>query len=447
MKSLYAQIVVTFIAAIVIGLVITFSISGRLHALQVAEKLETQMVNIGKEFIELYKKEPDTDADLYLDAMSSGSFEVLLFKDDAEESLYYEEGQDWDIDQADVERVLNGDVHNEYLLPPRINIGLPFEKDGSSYALFLRPDFEFFFEGFRQIVLILFLTVLLIGSFVFILSTRWIVRPIKAMTETAGELAKGNFDVQVETKRKDELGSLAHSFNQMAHGLGELDGMRQQFVSNVSHEIQSPLTSIQGFARALKDGVVTDEENRQAYYDIIEKESRRLSVLSHNLLKLATLDSDHPPYEPSSYKLDEQLRRVLAHMEPQWSDKKITIDADLEDCSLYGDDDQLEQVWVNILSNAIRHTQTEGTIAVRLKADEDGAEVTISDDGEGMSPEDQQRIFERFYKADKSRTRKQGGSGLGLSIAERIVQLHDGTIQVTSRPGEGAAFTVHLPRR
>lgn len=248
MKSLYAQIVVTFIAAIVIGLVITFSISGRLHALQVAEKLETQMVNIGKEFIELYKKEPDTDADLYLDAMSSGSFEVLLFKDDAEESLYYEEGQDWDIDQADVERVLNGDVHNEYLLPPRINIGLPFEKDGSSYALFLRPDFEFFFEGFRQIVLILFLTVLLIGSFVFILSTRWIVRPIKAMTETAGELAKGNFDVQVETKRKDEVGSLAHSFNQMAHGLGELDGMRQQFVSNVSHEIQSPLTSIQGFA-------------------------------------------------------------------------------------------------------------------------------------------------------------------------------------------------------
>ncbi|MYL20591.1 HAMP domain-containing protein [Halobacillus litoralis] len=447
MKSLYAQIVVTFIAAIVIGLVITFSISGRLHALQVAEKLETQMVNIGKEFIELYKKEPDTDADLYLDAMSSGSFEVLLFKDDAEESLYYEEGQDWDIDQADVERVLNGDVHNEYLLPPRINIGLPFEKDGSSYALFLRPDFEFFFEGFRQIVLILFLTVLLIGSFVFILSTRWIVRPIKAMTETAGELAKGNFDVQVETKRKDELGSLAHSFNQMAHGLGELDGMRQQFVSNVSHEIQSPLTSIQGFARALKDGVVTDEENRQAYYDIIEKESRRLSTLSQNLLKLATLDSDHPPYEPSSYKLDEQLRRVLAHMQPQWADKKINIDADLEGCSLYGDADQLEQVWVNILSNAIRHTQTEGTIAVRLKADEDGAEVTIIDDGEGMRPEDQQRIFERFYKADKSRTRKQGGSGLGLSIAEKIVQLHDGAIHVTSRPGEGAAFTVHLPRR
>lgn len=446
MKSLYAQIVVTFLCAILIGLVVTFALSGRLHGIQMSDKLKTEMITIGKEFITLYKTEPDFDSNVYLDGMSAMSFDVLFIQDGSDTPIYQNEEEEWNLEQEEIEHVLGGGVHNEHIIPNRVNVGIPFEHEGSTYALFLKPDFEFFFQGFRQLILVLFGTILLIGSVVFIVSTRWIVRPIQAMTDSSKELAKGNFHVEVQTKRKDELGNLAQNFNQMAQGLGELDQMRQQFVSNVSHEIQSPLTSIQGFARALKDGVVQDEESKQAYYDIIENESKRLSTMSQHLLKLASLDTEHPPFEPRTYALDEQLRRVLAATEPQWSQKDITVEVDVKPVFYTGDADQLEQVWVNLLTNAIRHTPVNGEIRVTLQPEPETVRVTISDNGEGISPEDQQRIFERFYKVDKSHTRKQGGSGLGLSIAERIVELHHGTIEVASHAGEGTAFTVTLPQ-
>ncbi|KGX91373.1 sensor histidine kinase [Pontibacillus halophilus JSM 076056 = DSM 19796] len=446
MKSLYVQIVVTFFGAILISLIITFLISGRLHALQVAERLEDRMVTVGKDFIGLYKDDPSIDVEVYLDAMSSLSFDVLLFKEDSTTRLYENPEEEWEITDDNVDKVLGGGVFKQYKLPPRLMIGLPFESEGQSHALFLRPNFDFFFVDFRKLIIILFLTILVIGSFIFILTTRWTVRPIKEMTRSAEQLAKGNFNVEIESKRKDELGSLARSFNDMAHGLGELDGMRQQFVSNVSHEIQSPLTSIQGFARALRDGVVKDESSRDEYLTIIEQESKRLSVLSQNLLKLATLDLDHPPFEPVSYSLGEQIRRVLASLEPQWSSKDIEMKVHIDEGDFIGDQHQLEQVWINLLSNAIRHTEEEGIIVVSLRYEEDKAIVSLQDSGEGISEEDQQRIFERFYKVDKARTRKEGGNGLGLSIANKIVQLHGGEITVKSEPGRGATFSVALPK-
>lgn len=259
-------------------------------------------------------------------------------------------------------------------------------------------------------------------------------------------LSRGDFTVSLSLKTgaDNQFAQLVRSFNEMAEQLGAMEKMRQEFISNVSHEIQSPLTSISGFARALREPRLSEEE-RAHYLDIIETESVRLSKLSDNLLKLTSLESEHHPFERKRYRLDKQLRAVVLACEPQWLDKAIDMDVSLQEVEIFADPDLMNQVWGNLIHNSIKFTPRGGTVGVRLQLTAGEAEVRISDTGIGIGEEDLPRIFERFYKADKSRNRTGGGSGLGLAIVKKIVDLHQGSIDVESKPGEGTVFTVRLP--
>jgi len=266
------------------------------------------------------------------------------------------------------------------------------------------------------------------------------------MVEAIRRMAKGDFNVtlNIPVEENHPIGELAQSINDMAVELRELERMRQEFISNVSHEIQSPLTSISGFARALQNDELSPPE-RNHYLSIIEKESFRLSKLSENLLKLTSLESDHHPFERKSYRLDKQLRDIVLSYEPQWMDKEIEMDVSLEKVNLVADEDLLSQVWINLLNNAIKFTPNKGTIGIHLQQCEDEVVVRISDTGIGIAEIDQKHIFERFYKADKSRNRINSGSGLGLSIVKKIVDMHKGSICVQSELEKGSIFTVTLP--
>ncbi|SCW77288.1 Signal transduction histidine kinase [Paenibacillus tianmuensis] len=259
-------------------------------------------------------------------------------------------------------------------------------------------------------------------------------------------IAKGDFTVKIPPNERvtDQFGELVESINHMAVELNQMEKMRQEFISNVSHEIQSPLTSIGGFARILQSDELSREE-RMHYLGIIEKESARLSKLSENLLKLTSLESDHHPFERRRYRLDKQLRSLILASEPQWQDKGIDMDVSLEDVNIEADEDLLSQVWVNLLHNSIKFTPAGGTIGVQLKRNGQQAVIFISDTGIGISEDEVAHIFERFYKADKSRNRSTGGSGLGLAIVKRIVEMHTGSVAVQSVPGQGTTFTVRLP--
>jgi signal transduction histidine kinase len=230
----------------------------------------------------------------------------------------------------------------------------------------------------------------------------------------------------------------------MACELSQIETMRQEFVSNVSHEIQSPLTSIRGFAQALKNNDLSSEE-RQHYLTIIEAESMRLSRLSDNLLKLASLDAAQVKFETKTYRLDKQIRNLLLACEPQWLDKELDLNVFLQEVTITGDEDLLSQVWLNLIHNGIKFTRPGGKLCLNLNCAGDSIEFKITDTGIGISEEDQTHIFERFYKADKSRTGLNGGSGLGLSITKKIVELHKGTIAVESYLGRGTTFLVSLP--
>lgn len=263
--------------------------------------------------------------------------------------------------------------------------------------------------------------------------------------EAMNKIASGDFNVLVKTNELDPFNEVADNFNKMAKELGSLEKLRQDFISDVSHEIQSPLTSISGFAALLKKGNLSESQISH-YANIIETESRRLSKLSENLLRLSNLESEDNNLNLKKYQINKQIESILLMLEPQWSVKNITLDVSLEETIICGDEDLLSQVFINLLNNAIKFTPENGNIGVNLSSDENSIVCKISDTGIGISPQDQPRIFERFYKADKSRDRSLGGNGLGLSIVKKIIDLHGGKISLTSEVGKGTEFTVSLPK-
>jgi signal transduction histidine kinase len=260
------------------------------------------------------------------------------------------------------------------------------------------------------------------------------------------KIAKGDFNVVIDQEGKyhGQIGEFVDSINEMTQELKQVEQLRQQFISNVSHEIQSPLTSIRGFASMLQREDLTREEQRR-YLSIIENETVRLSKLSDNLMKLTTLESEQAEWDIAPFRLDTQLTDIVLSCEPQWTAKDLEIELELAETTIHGNIELLGQVWLNLLHNAIKFTPSNGTIGIRLTKAEESITVLVSDTGIGIPPEDQRRIFERFFKGDKQRTRTTEGSGLGLSIVKRIVELHQGTVRVRSAPGEGTTFEVELP--
>ncbi len=271
---------------------------------------------------------------------------------------------------------------------------------------------------------------------------RWSVPIIEALDR----IAKGDFSVRIDNNLPDNtlVNELAKSVNSMAAELDATERLRQEFISDVSHEVQSPLTSIRGFAEALRNNHLTSAE-ADHYLQVIESESLRLSRITDNLLKLASLESKEFRLDLRSYRLDKQIRSLILVYEPQWAGKGIVMDAALDEVTITADEDLLSQVWINLIHNSIKFTPEGGKVSVVLRRRGRNIEFTIADTGVGIPEPDQARVFERFYKVDRARSRSNGGSGLGLSIAKKIVELHHGTVAMASQLGTGTTFTVSLP--
>jgi signal transduction histidine kinase len=291
---------------------------------------------------------------------------------------------------------------------------------------------------------------LMIGAILIQIASRF-DRPTKGLFDSIihaqKKISSGNYEIRIDTNtgKLGPFGELVESVNQMAIGLSRIEKMRKEFIANVSHEIQSPLTSIRGFAQTLRNKQLSPE-NRSQYIDIIESESIRLSRLSDNLLKLASLEADTMKFEPEVYRLDKQLRSIILSCEPLWADKNIHMNVSLEEIKIRADKDMMSQVWMNFIHNSIKFTPNGGQVSISLYADGKEMVCSISDTGIGIAKEDQVYVFDRFFKADRSRKSSNQGSGLGLSIVKKIVEMHKGEIRVVSKLGSGSTFTVTLPK-
>jgi len=280
---------------------------------------------------------------------------------------------------------------------------------------------------------------------VFVLMTTFasfrLSKPVQVLTRAHERVQEGDFSVRLPDNQPGEMGELMRSFNDMTETLGSTAYLQKDFISSISHEFKTPIASIRGFAKLLQMPGLTEEQKAE-YISMIAQESDRLSRLSETLLRLSALEQQTALASHSTFSLDEQLRQVILRLEPNWSQKDVGWQLDLNEVSLTSDQELLNQVWVNIIQNAIKFSPEGSDIEVRVFR-EGNAIVEIQDHGCGMTEEAQKRIFDKFYQADKSR--KQEGVGLGLSLVKRIVDMMGGTITVKSAVGEGSTFRVELP--
>jgi signal transduction histidine kinase len=282
-----------------------------------------------------------------------------------------------------------------------------------------------------------------IGSLLMFYATKFISRPIKNISETTKEIAKGNFDVKINYTSDDEIGVLANNFNLMTEELKKIEYLRKDFITNVSHEFKTPIASIQGFVEMIKDENLARDKFHE-YTDIIIEETKRLNNLSANILRISKLDNQVIQNKKTTFSLDEQLRKTILLFEEQWSKKQLELDIQLEKVAFTGDEELVQQIWINLIGNAVKFSHQNGTVTISLKQVEDSGVVEIKDEGIGISEESKSRIFEKFYQADPSRS--QTGNGLGLAIVKRIIEICKGTITFESKLDEGTCFTVTLPK-
>lgn len=293
----------------------------------------------------------------------------------------------------------------------------------------------------RDVILIL-LVLAAIGLWVYTV-THNATNPMKEISNAMRKIADGDYDVHLVTGEDGrEFMQLENDFNAMVIQLKNNEYLHKDFSSNISHEFKTPLAIIKGYADLFQSDQLTDEE-RKLYSGQIAQESKRLTSLTSNLLKLSSLDYNETHMKKTRFYLDEQIRQVVLAMESRWVDKNIDMDLELQNVEFVGEEELMNQVWMNLIDNAIKFTPEGGKITVMTMKSKDEISVTIEDTGIGMSEETMNHVFEQFYRGDTEN--RYEGSGLGLSLVQRIVNLHGGTVLVESVEGSGSIFMVTLP--
>ena len=271
--------------------------------------------------------------------------------------------------------------------------------------------------------------------------------PMQNLAEATKMVANGDFSVYVPTlntsDKLDYLDVMILDFNKMVEELGSIETLKTDFVSNVSHEMKTPIAIIKNYAELIKMDQITDEQRKEYAQSIIDS-SVRLSNLISNILKLNKLENQKITPEMEAYDVCRQLCECAILFEDAWEEKEIELVIDMEDVAMVkADESLLELVWNNLLSNAIKFTEPGGTIAIRQESKDKEIHVSVSDTGCGMSSESIKYIFDKFYQGDTSRSKE--GNGLGLAMVKRVIELLDGEIQVSSEEGKGSTFTITLP--
>lgn len=370
----------------------------------------------------------------------------------------YEEDPDFVADITDdetiddsFERILRGEkivVRSVSGGSPAFTVGVPYERDGKvEGAVFIRTKAQRIEGGLGKTVWRLALlagVILLLSAGAVFLFVRRQLQPLHQLENASAAIADGDFSVQVDEKKGDrELRALSKAFNTMTKKLRGVEENRKEFVANVSHELRSPITSIRGFAEGMADGVIPAEDQPK-YLRLVANESKRLSSLIEDLLALSRLERDDAQLNMTDFDINEMLRRAVIRRMNDLDRKKIEIACEFEEenCFVHADSDRIEQVVINLLDNAIKFTPEGGTISLESAVKGDIAEITVRDNGSGVPEEDRDKVFDRFFTADRAHTAGKG-TGLGLSISKRIMEMHGQTIRLLDTDS-GAAFRFTL---
>ena len=284
---------------------------------------------------------------------------------------------------------------------------------------------------------------ILIGGGITHFLTKYFFGPITELRKAMNQVAQGDYSVRLsETNRLKEMADISRNFNRMAKELEATEILKTDFVSNVSHEIKTPVNAIEGYAMLLQGSDQMEPKEKEGYINKILFNTRRLSTLVGNILLLSKIDNQVITTNRTHFRMDEQIRQSIHLLEPEWEKKDIEFDVDLDTVEYTGNENLLLHVWNNLIGNAIKFNPVGGMVTLRLKKKEEEIIFEIEDTGPGISEEVKNRIFDKFYQADSSR--KEEGNGLGLALVKQIVALEEGTVTVENLSGGGCRFTVIL---
>ena len=338
------------------------------------------------------------------------------------------------------------------LSPSSISNGIPIQTGNKIVGILLinRPIYRIsslgsiFLDRINLQILLSGLTAIGLALLLAIILSRTLTRPIRELTSATQVVSEGNLVQQVPVRSRDELGQLATSFNHMSADLARSLNLRRQMTADIAHELRTPISIILGHAEAVHDGVLPASTET---FEIIREEAERLEHLVDDLRTLSMADAGElklvaRPYPPQ--KLLHDLQKIYNHQARQ---KKITLSTkaavDLPEIEI--DPQRMKEVFSNILDNALRYTPEDGHIALSAEVIKDSIEMRVQDSGPGVAGNELDKIFERFYRTETSRTREEGGSGLGFAIAKSIVEKHNGRIWAESRPGQGLTVIIRIP--
>ena len=445
MKSIYSKLIFGFFITIVASFSVAGFVSLRLNDQQIESTVEEDLITtndyVSKVISNINIENRDDIIDLYA---KSSEMAITCYSSSEGYVAYGNKKYNPTPEQMmamfkSTNNELSFKHHNEVLAYGTKNI-----INGQEYYIYVQKDTSGQKSAIANSAILILGCVFLTGSIVFLVIADIIVKPLTRLTNAIKELSNGNYNVRVDNVGQDEISKLNQGFNQMARQLAKQDETRQKFISDISHEFQTPLTSIQGFANILKEEDLPKEQ-RVKYANIILYNSKRLSSLAKNMLQLTLLDREEIELELTNYSLVEQMNRVISTQENQAMEKNIEIVFEMPKKEIFieGDEQRLEQVWTNIISNAIKYTNERGLITITMKKNSKDIEISIEDTGIGMSKEVVSHIFERFYREDKARNVE--GNGLGLAIVKSIVDLHHGKIDILSQVDVGTNFIVRLP--
>ncbi len=363
------------------------------------------------------------------------------------------------IREKDVEQIFSGQsvsfTHtdpdgNRYLVT---GMAIPREdsKGVSDSALYVLASTQHADESIASIRRLLILSGF--GAFLLALGFVWIAaqvlsRPLLQMQRATRKIAAGNLQTRLPIRSNDEIGSLAGAINDLAKDLQRYQDTRQEFFANISHELRTPITYLEGYAKVVKEKLYTSEEEKDKYLDIIQEEAVRLQRLVNDLFELAKMEEGKISLTLEWIDLTEIVRSAVRKMEWRVKEKGLKLLANYDSNAplIQGDGLRMEQIIINMLDNAVRYTES-GKITITLRSDHKQVKVTIEDTGIGIPEEEIPYLFERFYRVEKSRSRQHGGTGLGLAIAKKLIDLQGGEIRVSSTVGVGTRFDICFPVR
>lgn len=456
MKTLYRQFIQTSLLFLVLSIVLGMILTNVYYvSFTKQETTEQNLERVQEVAYTLEQMHGDTAAlEPFLSSVANLGYQIALLDSGGELMTFGEPFEDLTLSDQAEQVMLNQQIYTgdnaglSFFMTSHFSsrldntVGVPFEVDGQQYALFLRQDMNLLSSDIHTLLLAFLLSIAVVNLAGMFLMAKQLTRPISLLHQATREVANDNYSHTLAISRPDEIGDLADSFNEMIDRLRQNDESRKTFITNVSHDLQSPLMNIKGYAELLSAKAADGSDERE-YAKVIESEAKRLSGLAKQLLLLSSLDQPAYQLKAGTYSLDEQIREIISHYRWRLEEKELDVSLKLMKVIVYADRELMHYVWDNLISNAIKYSPSGSSIRIHIDR-ENGISVIVEDNGTGISAADLPHITERFYRADQSRSEE--GTGLGLAIVQEIVKLHNGKVEFESMDGEGTKVTVYLPQ-